>query len=45
MNLPMALNRRLSTISKKQEIKTIQGGPTGGWCSCFRRKDYRKIKW
>lgn len=24
--------------------KTIQRGPAGGWCSCFRRSDYRKIR-
>jgi glycosyltransferase involved in cell wall biosynthesis len=24
--------------------KIVQLGPTGGWCTCFRRKDYRKIK-
>jgi glycosyltransferase involved in cell wall biosynthesis len=24
--------------------KIIQKGPTGGWCTCFRKKDYRKIK-
>jgi glycosyltransferase involved in cell wall biosynthesis len=23
--------------------KVLQEGPTGGWCSCFRKKDYRKI--
>jgi len=23
--------------------KTIEKGPTGGWCSCFRRKDLDKI--
>jgi len=24
--------------------KVIEEGPTGGWCSAFRKKDYRKIK-
>jgi len=24
---------------------TISKGPTGGWCTIFRKKDYRKIKW
>lgn len=24
--------------------KIVQTGPAGGWCACFRRKDYRKIK-
>jgi glycosyltransferase involved in cell wall biosynthesis len=24
--------------------KTIQRGPTGGWCACFRNSDYRKIR-
>jgi len=23
--------------------KTILKGPTGGWCACFRRSDYRKV--
>jgi glycosyltransferase involved in cell wall biosynthesis len=23
--------------------KIVQKGPTGGWCACFRRRDYRKI--
>lgn len=25
--------------------KVVQRGVTGGWCTCFRRKDYLKIKW
>lgn len=25
--------------------KIVQKGLTGGWCTCFRRKDYLKIKW
>ena len=25
--------------------KTLQMGPTGGWCTCFRKSDYRKIRW
>lgn len=25
--------------------KTVEQGPAGGWCTCFRQKDYRKIKW
>jgi len=25
--------------------KVVEEGPTGGWCSAFRRKDYRWIKW
>jgi len=24
--------------------KTVLRGPTGGWCSCFRRSDYRKLR-
>lgn len=24
--------------------KYLEAGDTGGWCSCFRKKDYRKIK-
>lgn len=24
--------------------KIVQKGPAGGWCACFRRRDYRKIK-
>jgi glycosyltransferase involved in cell wall biosynthesis len=24
--------------------KVIETGPTGGWCSCFRAKEYRKIR-
>jgi GT2 family glycosyltransferase len=23
--------------------KTVERGPTGGWCACFRRSDYRKL--
>ncbi|GAA3993536.1 glycosyltransferase family 2 protein [Mucilaginibacter dorajii] len=23
--------------------KVIEYGPTGGWCACFRKKDYRKL--
>lgn len=23
--------------------KVIQKGPTGGWCACFRKSDYRKV--
>ena len=25
--------------------KTVHQGPTGGWCSCFRRRDFAKIKY
>jgi glycosyltransferase involved in cell wall biosynthesis len=25
--------------------KTVERGPTGGWCACFRRRDYRRIRW
>ena len=24
--------------------RTIERGPTGGWCTCFRRSDYRKLR-
>jgi glycosyltransferase involved in cell wall biosynthesis len=24
--------------------KTIEKGPTGGWCTCFRKKDYKQLK-
>jgi len=27
-----------------RDDKVIQKGPTGGWCTCFRRSDYRKIR-
>lgn len=25
--------------------RIIEAGPTGGWCTCFRRSDYKKVKW
>ncbi|MEO6524537.1 MAG: glycosyltransferase family 2 protein [Mucilaginibacter sp.] len=25
--------------------KVIERGPTGGWCTCYRKSDYNKIKW
>ncbi len=25
--------------------KVVEYGPTGGWCACFRRRDYRRIRW
>ena len=28
-----------------REYKIIEQGPTGGWCTCFRMSDYKKIKW
>jgi glycosyltransferase involved in cell wall biosynthesis len=31
-------------IEVERDGKIIQKGPTGGWCTGFRRKDYRKIK-
>jgi glycosyltransferase involved in cell wall biosynthesis len=24
--------------------KTIERGPTGGWCACFRKSDYQKVR-
>lgn len=24
---------------------TVERGPAGGWCACFRRGDYRKLRW
>ncbi len=24
--------------------RVVEQGPTGGWCSCFRRSDYRKLR-
>jgi glycosyltransferase involved in cell wall biosynthesis len=24
--------------------KTIQRGPTGGWCACFRKSEYQKVR-
>lgn len=32
-------------IEDKRAEKVIEAGPTGGWCACFRLKDYKKIKW
>jgi glycosyltransferase involved in cell wall biosynthesis len=23
--------------------KTIEAGPTGGWCTCFRKRDFRRV--
>ncbi|MEJ8802675.1 glycosyltransferase family 2 protein [Pontibacter sp. H249] len=31
-------------VDDTKEDKTIEQGPTGGWCSCFRVKDYSKIR-
>lgn len=31
-------------IEDQRENKIIEEGPAGGWCSCFRKKDYRKIR-
>ena len=28
----------------EREGKAVLEGPTGGWCACFRRKDFRKIR-
>lgn len=28
----------------ERDGKVVQDGPTGGWCTCFRRSDYRKIR-
>jgi glycosyltransferase involved in cell wall biosynthesis len=25
--------------------RVVQYGPAGGWCACFRRRDYRRIRW
>lgn len=32
-------------IDDIRDGKTLQSGPTGGWCACFRSRDYRKIRW
>ena len=31
-------------VEVEREGKVVQTGQAGGWCACFRRKDYRKIK-
>lgn len=28
----------------ERDGKVVLEGPTGGWCACFRRKDFRKIR-
>jgi glycosyltransferase involved in cell wall biosynthesis len=25
--------------------KVVEDGPSGGWCACFRRRDFRRIRW
>lgn len=30
-------------VDETKNGKTIQYGPTGGWCACFRKRDYRKL--
>jgi glycosyltransferase involved in cell wall biosynthesis len=33
---------RYSGITRQGKV--VEDGPTGGWCSCFRRRDYEKIR-
>jgi hypothetical protein len=28
----------------KRDGRVVEKGPTGGWCTCFRKRDYRKIR-
>jgi glycosyltransferase involved in cell wall biosynthesis len=30
-------------VEDTRDEKTVLRGPTGGWCTCFRRTDYRKL--
>ncbi|PTX14337.1 glycosyl transferase family 2 [Pontibacter mucosus] len=30
-------------VEEIRENKVVEKGPTGGWCSCFRKKDFSKI--
>jgi len=32
-----------SYVEEARNNKVIERGPTGGWCACFRKKDYNKI--
>lgn len=34
-----------SYVEKVRDGKTIEHGPTGGWCTCFRSRDYGKLWW
>jgi len=31
-------------ITETRENKNIEFGPTGGWCACFKKSNYNKIK-
>ncbi|RIJ41465.1 glycosyltransferase family 2 protein [Pontibacter oryzae] len=31
-------------VEETRDGKVIERGPTGGWCACFRAKEFRKIK-
>jgi glycosyltransferase involved in cell wall biosynthesis len=38
---------KLSSTHYTDDIRgnmIVENGPTGGWCTCFRRSDYRKIR-
>lgn len=35
---------RESYTDEVRDGRTVQSGPAGGWCACFRRSDYRKIR-
>lgn len=30
-------------VEETVQGKTLQRGPTGGWCACFRKRDYRRL--
>ena len=30
--------------TETRDGKTIEYGPTGGWCACFRKRDYHKLR-
>jgi glycosyltransferase involved in cell wall biosynthesis len=32
-------------VEQSREGRTLLEGPTGGWCACFRRSDYRRLWW
>lgn len=31
-------------VDDRKEDKIIERGPTGGWCSCFRMNDFKKVR-
>ena len=32
-------------VEDTRDGRTLLEGPTGGWCACFRRSDYRRLWW